>query len=104
MEIREGRLDATERLREVRNGSEIDVPTVDAERLEIDVGEGLGSDRRAAGASGTEIDGGVVVLRHDWDEAGAASPRGRDVGVGQLEGGGGLLELDRGAVVITMLE
>ena len=104
VEIGEGRLDATERPCQVGHGGEIDVAAVDTESLQIDVGEGLGSDRRPAGASGTEIDDGVVVLGHDGNEAGATSPRRRDVGVRQLEGGGGLLELDGGGFVIAVLQ
>ncbi len=104
MEVLEGGLDATEGGCQGGHGGEVDAPALDAQRLWVDLPEGLGNDDGSVGANGTQVDGGVVVLGHDRDETGAACPRRRDLGVGLLEGGGGLIELDGGAVVIAVLQ
>ena len=79
-------------------------PRLDPQRLGVDVLEGVGDDRGSVGAGGTHVDGRVVVLGDDRDEAGAARPRRRHLGVGPLEGGGGLIELGGGAVVVAVLQ
>ena len=42
VEVLEGRLDPTERIRQRRDGSKIDAPALDLQRLGVDVVEGVG--------------------------------------------------------------
>ena len=104
MEVVEGCLDTPERGSQGGHGGEVDAPALDVEGLRIDVPKGFGNDGRSAGAGGAQVDGGVVVLGHDRDESGAAGPWRRELGVGLLEGGGSLIELDGRSVVVAVLQ